>query len=104
MADLIVDYELLRSMSAQLATVRAEFENANAHSDAVAVAVGHGKLGDKVENFAHNWDQRRKDLVEQIEQVEKDLQKIEEKFSDADTEFATALADAAADGSMAKDG
>ena len=87
MGDVLIGSEVISRMRTELAQVRREFENANANSDNVAEDVGHPRLGDKVVNFAHNWDHRRKELIEQMETVEKNLDTIEQAFADVDIEL-----------------
>jgi len=91
MSDLIVEIDVVQRMKIDLGRVRREFENANERSDEVAEAVGHRALGERVRGFAHNWDNRRKDLVEQITQIEGHLDNIQEQFDIIDIELASGL-------------
>ena len=91
MSDLILDGDVIERMRSDLGRLRREFDDANENSDAVAVAVGHSHLADKVRNFAHNWDQRRKDLVEQITTIEDNMAEISMQFATLDGDLATDL-------------
>ncbi len=91
MSDLIIDDATIGTMLSNLARVRREFENANEKSDEVAVSVGHARLGERVRGFAHNWDRRRQDLVEQMTEIEQNLQMIRDSFADADSELTKGL-------------
>ena len=91
MTDLIVTADVIERMRADLSRLLNEFENANANSDSVADSVGHPHLADKVRNFAHNWDQRRKDLVDQIKTIEKNMAEIQKQFDIIDKQFADGL-------------
>lgn len=91
MSDLVIDGERLDTMVANLKLVREEFQNANSTSSDVAEAVGHRRLGDRVRDFAHNWDRRRQDLVEQLETVELQLNNIREQFANTDAEMKSGL-------------
>ncbi|HWH98096.1 MAG TPA: hypothetical protein VNS80_06990 [Pseudolysinimonas sp.] len=91
MGDVMIVSDVIARMRTDLGRVRREFENANANSERVAEDVGHPRLGEKVTNFAHNWDQRRKELVEQIETVEGQLSTIESAFGEVDIELSGTL-------------
>lgn len=88
MGDVLIGFDVLSRMRTELSIVRREFENATANSENVAEDVGHPRLGEKVVNFAQNWDHRRKELVEQIETVEKNIDTIQQAFADVDIELA----------------
>lgn len=91
MSDLIIKADVMDGMRSDLARLQREFENANENSDAVAEAVGHDWLAERVRNFAHNWDNRRKDLVEQLQTVQDNMKEIQDAFEEIDVEFANGL-------------
>lgn len=91
MGDVMIVSDVIARMRTDLGRVRGAFEDANADSQRVAEDVGHSRLGDKVWNFAHNWDQRRKELVEQIVTVEGQLEQIEVAFGEVDIELSGTL-------------
>lgn len=93
MSDLVITVDVIERMRGDLARIRREFENANRNSDSAADAVGHRGLADRVRNFAHNWDNRRRDLVEQIETIEEQLDNLQEQFDVTDRELAAGLED-----------
>jgi|EndMetStandDraft_3_1072993.scaffolds.fasta_scaffold196479_3 hypothetical protein len=91
MPDLMIVGDVIEHMRTDLARVRLEFENANDYSQDAAIACGHMALGERVYDFAHNWDQRRKELVEQITTVENNLDMIDTAFGEVDIELSSAL-------------
>jgi len=91
MTDLVIEVDVIERMRGDLARVRREFEHANQNSDDTADAVGHDHLADRVRNFAHNWDNRRRDLLEQIETIEGQLDNLQEQFDVTDRELASGL-------------
>lgn len=91
MTDLMLVGDVIDHMRTDLARVRREFENANEYSGDVATATGHLYLGEKVYGFAHNWDHRRKELVEQLKTIEGNLDMIDTAFGDVDIELSSAL-------------
>jgi hypothetical protein len=91
MSDLVVEVDVIERMRGDLGRIRREFENANQNSESTAEAVGHPGLAEHVRNFAHNWDNRRRDLVEQIETIEGQLDNLQEQFDVTDRELASGL-------------
>ena len=57
----------------------------------VAAAVGHGGLGERVREFAHNWDDRRAEMLQQIEDLAAAAAGIADSFEGLETEFVAAL-------------
>lgn len=86
-----VDTGVLRETGAELRFVATEFEQANVNSDEAAGAVGHPGLAEAVRSFAHNWDDRRKKLVEKIGKLAGSATGIGEAFEELDREFAASL-------------
>jgi uncharacterized protein YukE len=86
-----VDTEQLRESAKALKLISSEFTDANDNSDALANAVGHAELADHVRNFAHNWDERRKEMLEVIEDLRKTMTDGAETVEEADAGLATSL-------------
>ncbi|MBO9553604.1 hypothetical protein [Cellulomonas sp.] len=86
-----VDTRAVRMAGVSLRTVAAEFDDANAHSDRVADAVGGGPLGDCLHDFAHEWDDARARMVEQIAALAEVCEQIAVGFDGLDAQFATVL-------------
>jgi len=90
-AQLRLDTPLLREAGVQLRVVATEFEHANTNSDDAADAVGHSGLADAVRSFAHNWDDRRAKMLENIMKLADEATGVAEAFESLDREFAAAL-------------
>ena len=88
---LTVDTAGLREAGAALRLVAAEFDDADAHSDAAAESVGHHELASAVRDFAHGWDDRRAELVQEVAALAQSCEGIGDGFEDLDREFAKAL-------------
>jgi hypothetical protein len=86
-----VDTVALHEAGTSLRTVAQEFNDANAHSDAVAGAVGHPGLADCVRGFAHGWDDRREKMVGTIAGLAEACTGIGDGFQDLDSQFAAVL-------------
>lgn len=95
MGDLRIDTHSLRDLGGELGQIGSEFEHANTRSDVIAGAVGHDGLADAITDFAHGWDDRRKDMVDSIQFMAKAATGIADAFEDADAQLADALSDPA---------
>ncbi|MGL5811275.1 MAG: hypothetical protein ACRCYQ_15145 [Nocardioides sp.] len=91
MADLKLDTDFLCELGTDLRTVASEFEHANAHSDYVADAVGHGGLAERVRDFAHNWDDRRKKMMGNIQQLGESAYAVGDAFDQLEDELVRSL-------------
>ncbi|MGI9001327.1 MAG: hypothetical protein ACR2GH_06630 [Pseudonocardia sp.] len=90
-AQLRVDTLLLREAGMQLRVVATEFEHANTNSDDAADALGHSGLAGAIRSFAHNWDDRRTKMLENIAKLADTATGVAEAFESLDEEFAAAL-------------
>jgi hypothetical protein len=91
MGDISLDTDKLHEAGHQLRRVASEFKDANAHSDAVAGAVGHHELSDAIHDFAHGWDDTRADMVDAIAGLADSCAGIGDGFEKLDSDFAAAL-------------
>lgn len=89
--DLNVDTEVLREAGASLRIVATEFEHANARSDAAAEATGHSGLAERVREFAHNWDDRRGKMLENVAALAESAGAVGEQFEAVEEELVSAL-------------
>jgi len=88
---LTVDTTAVRQAGVSLRTVASEFDDANAHSDRVADAVGRGVLGDCLRDFAHEWDDARARMVEQIAALAETCTQIAVGFDGLDAGLADVM-------------
>jgi DNA-binding ferritin-like protein len=93
--DLKLDLERLRQLRDDLDAVVKEFKNADDFSDAVADATGHDSLHDHVRDFAHKWNDKRKSMTENVENLQQQIKAISDGFTQVDEGLAKALEDAA---------
>ena len=91
MADLIVDTDFLRKTGSDLRVVAKEFEHANSHSDDASDATGHDGLAERVREFAHNWDDRRKKMVGNIAGLAEAAHGVGDAFEQLETDLVGAL-------------
>lgn len=90
-----VDLLLLDAIAIDVGRIKSEFTGATARSERLGDAVGHAELASRVESFATDWDQRRSELVDQLDAVQTHLETVVEGFRTTDTELAKALTDQA---------
>ncbi|MHA6669990.1 hypothetical protein ACX3O0_14105 [Homoserinimonas sp. A447] len=88
MADeLKIDTTVFRDAAAALRTIRDEFTTAENNSAATAAVVEHAKLGEKITDFASNWDSKRVEYAESIEILLADAEKIADTFETAEEDI-----------------
>ncbi|WP_158865643.1 hypothetical protein [Leifsonia sp. AG29] len=97
MTDLKLDLALLGQLRDDLDAVVREFEDADDFSDDVAEATGHDGLGDRVHDFAHKWNDKRKKMTESVKALREQIGAITDGFTKVDGELAKALEHASAD-------
>ncbi|MCU1423422.1 MAG: hypothetical protein JWN36_3073 [Microbacteriaceae bacterium] len=90
--DLLVDIRTLQNAETNLAAILDEFKNANEFSDNVADACGNDHLGDKVHDFAHNWNIHRGRMLDAISALHDSVKKIYDSFDETDRKLAAAIA------------
>lgn len=101
--DIELDMAALDALAKDLVTVIDEFENASSNAKTVAEATGASDLKDRVLGFESSWDIRRGKMVEDVKVLQQTIQMISESFTEADTELAKALEEAASDPPPASD-
>jgi hypothetical protein len=89
--DLDIDIDVLRETGTALRVVATEFEHANDRSDDAADATGHDGLADRVREFAHNWDDRRAKMLENIAFLAEAGVGIGDTFADIESELVGCL-------------
>ena len=95
MSDLNINLQLLHQLRDDLDAVVAEFTNADDFSDDVATATGHDRLGSHVSDFAHKWNDKRKEMTEAVQGLQNTISAITDGFTQVDDALAKALEDAA---------
>lgn len=94
MTDLKLDLKLLQQLRDDLDAIVKEFKGADDFSDDVAEATGHDGLHDVTRDFAHKWNDKRKSMTEDVENLQKQLEAITDGFTQVDGELAQALEEA----------
>ncbi|MDI2098534.1 hypothetical protein [Ruicaihuangia caeni] len=97
MADLQVQTALLQQLEDDLLAIATEYENADDFSASVAAAVGDDGLEDRVREFSRKWNDRRKNMTEQVKALYEQVKAIRENLDAVDQELVRALEEAAAE-------
>ncbi|MCU1442710.1 MAG: hypothetical protein JWQ59_860 [Cryobacterium sp.] len=95
--DLVIQMDLLDQLETDLAGIAAEYEKADDFSAELADVVGHVALGDQVREFSTSWNDRRKNMAEQVTALHGQVAAIRDAFTEVDLELSKALQEAAAD-------
>lgn len=94
MPDLQLNPADVRALGSNLSSIATEFSDANARSDRIAASVGHSGLEDAVKDFAHEWDDTRESMIDDITTLSKTSNAIADAFEQTDTQLGKALTDA----------
>ncbi|CAN5488664.1 hypothetical protein BH10ACT4_BH10ACT4_04860 [soil metagenome] len=94
MAELRLNPADVRDLGTHLSSIGQEFRDANTRSDRIAAAVGHPGLEDAVKDFAHEWDDTREAMVDDIDTLSKTSIAIADAFEQTDQQLGKALTDA----------
>ncbi|MFI1681228.1 hypothetical protein [Streptomyces sp. NPDC020607] len=79
-SDLVVDFQLLNKSASQLNAIEKEFKNLDEWKDDVKTAVGASDMKDAMGDFVDNWDKNRKRLLEDLEEVGKQVEGTRDAF------------------------
>ncbi|MFT4214482.1 MAG: hypothetical protein QM622_06870 [Microbacterium sp.] len=78
-------------VSTNLHSIVQKLNSAQSDADSLASAIPVESLAEASTDFAGKWDDRRKELVEQVTSLQKQAQAFVEAFTDVDSQLADAL-------------
>lgn len=90
-AKLKVDLDEVDLVSTNLQSIVRKLESAQSDADALAGAIPVSELAKASTDFAGKWDDRRKELVEQVTSLQKEAEAFVQAFTDVDSQLADAL-------------
>lgn len=90
-ARLNVDTTSVRNLAGNLQLVKSSLSEAQANSNVVAGQVGNEHLANVITDFSSKWDNRRTELVDQVDQLNSAATSIADAFEQVDSELARAL-------------
>ncbi|MEU7393282.1 hypothetical protein [Streptomyces albogriseolus] len=88
MSDLTVDSSLLNTSAKQLKAIQKEFKELNEWKDDIQSVVGARELKEAMADFIENWDDNRKRLLDDLENVGKMVEGTRNAFKGLDDELA----------------
>lgn len=91
MGDLKVDTDVLWDAGSSLRTVYDAFKDADGRAEPDREVIAHGKLRDRLDDFADNWDDRREKMLGEIEGLGDIAEGAAEAYEEIETEFTKAL-------------
>ena len=88
MADIRYDVGDLDSLAENLTTIKTSFDNAEKFSDEVSAAVGNAMLAGKVQDFADQWNDKRREMGEKVSDMAIFVSNARDAFQKVDDELA----------------
>jgi uncharacterized protein YukE len=88
---LLVDFELLESSKKNLQDIKRALNDIEEHRDDIRDVWGHDSIAGKMEEFVNNWDNYRRELLDNVEDLGKQVDTSLKSFEklDLDLEKAT---------------
>ncbi|MFE6481557.1 hypothetical protein ACFVGN_01250 [Streptomyces sp. NPDC057757] len=87
-SDLQVDYDLLATSARQLRRIRDEFNGLEEWKREVGALVGDSRVQKAMGDFVDNWDENRKRLIKEIEEVGAMVKTTSDAFKGLDDDLA----------------
>jgi len=87
MADLVIKDDIV-TLAADLDALISEFEGASGLQDECKGRWGQNNANLSMGDFAHNWKERRANLVKKLQQLSKDVAGVGEGWRETDAELA----------------
>lgn len=91
MADIELDLDDLQALWLDVSRVCDEFGKTDGVGKDLIGALGHDGLTDRVEDFGSSWDERREDMVEDLDTVWRGVRLVEQGFREMDKELGESL-------------
>jgi chaperonin cofactor prefoldin len=87
---LVVDYTLLQSSKANLRDIKKALKGIDKHRDDIRDIWGHSSIADKMDEFVDNWDNYRRELLENVEDLGKQVETSLTSFEKLDLDLKNA--------------
>lgn len=91
MGDLLVDTDVLHDAGRSLRRVYEDFKSAGDDARPPESVIAHGRLRERLEEFADNWDNRRREMTKDIEGLGELAEGAATEYERLETELARAL-------------
>jgi uncharacterized protein YukE len=87
MADLKVSYDWLSQTTSNLKAIQNELQNTGDHQRDVKGALGSGDIAHAMDDFANNWDNHRRKILDKVQSLGEMSEKTMEAFTDVDNKL-----------------
>ncbi|MDN3028195.1 hypothetical protein [Streptomyces sp. S.PB5] len=87
---LVVDYTLLGDSKTNLKDIKRALKGVDRHRDDIHGIWGHDSVADKMGDFVDNWDNYRRELLENVEELGKHVETALKSFEKLDLDLANA--------------
>ena len=87
---LVVDYGLLTSSKTNLQDIKKALEGIDKHRADIHDIWGHSSIADKMDDFVNNWDNYRRELLKNVEDLGKQVETSLKSFTKLDLDLAKA--------------
>jgi archaellum component FlaC len=87
---LVADYSLLESSKKNLRDIKRSLNGIEKHRDDIHDIWGHEKIADKMDEFVDNWDNYRRELLENVEDLGKRVEAALQSFQKLDLDLKNA--------------
>jgi hypothetical protein len=84
---LVVDYTLLESSKTNLKDIKKALKGIDKHRADIRDIWGHERITDKMEQFVTNWDNYRRELLENVEDLGKQVETALTSFEKLDLDL-----------------
>lgn len=91
MADVDLNLDDLQNLWLDLSQVCDQFGQTDGVGSDLIDAIGHDGLTDRLEDFGSSWDERREDMVKDLDTVWRGVKQVEQGFREMDKELGQSL-------------
>jgi gas vesicle protein len=87
MADLKVSYDWLSQTASNLKAIENELKNTGDRQSEIKGALGSGDIAHAMDDFANNWDNHRRKILDKVQALGEMSEKTMEAFTDVDNKL-----------------
>ncbi|TQL66167.1 hypothetical protein FB381_0015 [Nocardioides albertanoniae] len=91
MADIDLNLDDLQTLWFDLSNICDQFGQVDGVGSDLIGAIGHHGLTDRVQDFGSSWDERREDMVEDLDTVWRGVKLVEQGFREMDKQLGQGL-------------
>jgi hypothetical protein len=84
MADLKVSYDWLSQTTSNLKAIQNELKNTGDHQSEIKGALGSGDIAHAMDDFANNWDNHRRKILDKVQALGEMSEKTMQAFTEVD--------------------